>query len=213
MNNIRIMGEGQISGAAYGKVSVMGKAVSDEPIFCEKLNIMGEADVKSNIKAGFVKLSGEMRIDGKADFEQARIMGVVRSAGSWRCGTLKLLGELYSDGGCYNEHVTVRGVINAKGLFSADYALFRCRYPSLFEEMGGQSLRVFRPWYNRLAGGFTVTADSMEFDDIDIDYVKAGTVRGHNIKIGQHCEIDLVEYSGTLTVYQGARIGQQVKIG
>jgi len=212
MNNARVMGEGHISGASYGKISVMGKAFIDEPVFCERLRIMGETEVKSDIKASFVKLRGEMKIDGKADFEQARIMGVVRSEGGWRCGTLKLWGELHSSGDCYSEHITVRGVISAKGLFSADYALFKGKYPSFFEDMGGQSLRVFCPWYSRLSSGFAVTAKNIEFDDIDIDYVKADTVRGHDIKIGRHCEIGLVEYSGTLTVCDGARIERQVKL-
>lgn len=58
---------------------------------------------------------------------------------------------------------------------------------------------------------FTLEVETIEGEDIDLESTKAELVRGRNVVIGAGCEIERVEYSGTLTVDKAAKVGEQVK--
>jgi hypothetical protein len=59
---------------------------------------------------------------------------------------------------------------------------------------------------------FTLEVETIEGEEIDIEGTKADLVRGRNVVIGSGCEIERVEYSGTLTVDKTAKVEEQVKI-
>ena len=49
-------------------------------------------------------------------------------------------------------------------------------------------------------------AELLEGDNIDIDYAHIRTVRGNNVTVGANCEIELIEYTGVLTVDKNANV-------
>ena len=55
-------------------------------------------------------------------------------------------------------------------------------------------------------------AELIEGEEIDLQATKAGVVRGRNVVIGPGCEIERVEYSGSLMVAPEAKVGEQVKV-
>ena len=50
----------------------------------------------------------------------------------------------------------------------------------------------------------------IEGDELDLESVKANTVRGRNVRIREGCVIDKVEYSDTIKVEAGASVGEQL---
>jgi len=52
----------------------------------------------------------------------------------------------------------------------------------------------------------------IEGEEIDLQATKAGVVRGRNVVIGPGCEMERVEYSGSLMVAPEAKVGEQVKV-
>jgi hypothetical protein len=57
-----------------------------------------------------------------------------------------------------------------------------------------------------------LVTDTIEGDDIYLEYVKAKVVRGNNIEIGPDCEIDLIEYKNTLKQHESSRVGNSRKV-
>lgn len=57
----------------------------------------------------------------------------------------------------------------------------------------------------------TLEVDTIEGDEIYLEYTKASVVRGKNITIGPGCEIEKVEYSDSLEVDEEAHVVKQEK--
>ena len=55
-------------------------------------------------------------------------------------------------------------------------------------------------------------AELIEGEEIDLQATRAELVRGRNVVIGPGCEIERVEYSGSLMVDPSAKVEQQAKI-
>ena len=55
-------------------------------------------------------------------------------------------------------------------------------------------------------------AESIEGDEISIEYTSAKTVTGKDVKIGEGCEIELLQYSENAEISPKAKIGRCEKI-
>ena len=55
-------------------------------------------------------------------------------------------------------------------------------------------------------------SESIEGDEIIIEHTNAKTVTGRNVKIGEKCEIGLVQYSESIEISPKAKIGRCEKI-
>ncbi|MED2041404.1 cytoplasmic protein, partial [Bacillus wiedmannii] len=60
--------------------------------------------------------------------------------------------------------------------------------------------------------GMQLEAELLEGDNIDIDYAHIKTVRGNNVTVGANCEIELIEYTGVLTVDKSANVKEMKQI-
>ena len=58
----------------------------------------------------------------------------------------------------------------------------------------------------------SVVTDTIEADEVDLESTRARIVRGVNIRIGKGCEIDRIEYSGTIEHEPSAVIREIVQI-
>lgn len=61
-------------------------------------------------------------------------------------------------------------------------------------------------------GAGTLEAELIEGDKIELEWTKAKTVRGENLKIGEGCEVARVEYYQELEVHPEAKIGEKIKL-
>ncbi len=208
----RIVGEATLSGGQHDDVSVVGECKVTEDVFCQGLNVVGEMDSAKNLTATELHIVGNLKSGGDCTAQSARVRGEIRVKGHWKSGHLKLTGALTVGGDCESETVDVRGTLCVGGLFSADRAEFVTAKTSVLHDMGGKTLYVRRMFPVFPTGRKLLEADTVEFDEADIDYVKAQVLRGHNLIVGRHCAIGTVEYTGTLTVAPGASVGSSSKI-
>ena len=90
-----------------------------------------------------------------------------------------------------------------------------------FNEIGAGSVIINKSVeasvWQRLVGMFTgrgdcVEGNAIEADTIQVTGAKIGVLRGHHIEVGPACEIDLIEYTGDISVHDDARVGQIKKI-
>lgn len=216
--SIHISGSGVIDGEVDCKneihISGSGKIVKD--IKCDSLHISGAAKAAS-VKAREVHISGSCATEGRIDADDIKISGVM-SAGGDICG----------------EKVEVSGGIKTSHLLSGETVDIRFgSYNCSIGEIGGGVITV-RPgdYINRSFGGLfefrwkrsdgymssgkksshTINIGSIEGDDITIQDCIVDTIRGTKVTILSGCEVKRVEYSGELTVDDGARVLEQIKI-
>ncbi|WP_216828547.1 hypothetical protein [Alkalihalobacterium elongatum] len=66
---------------------------------------------------------------------------------------------------------------------------------SRINEFGGETIKVGSKSINVYKGPHRLEANIIEGDNIFLEHTTAKVVRGKNVVIGAHCQIDLVEYS------------------
>lgn len=117
----------------------------------------------------------------------------------------KVNGQATIDGNCEVDTFSSEGQFTIGGLLSADEININIHGTCRAKEIGGQTIKVRHRsgTFSRLfktVFGLQLEAELLEGDNIDIDYAHIRTVRGNNVTVGANCEIELIEYTGVLTV-------------
>lgn len=217
-DSMHISGSGKIEGEVDCKneVQISGSGRIDKDLRCGSLHISGSAKA-ANIKAGEVRISGSCSTEGKIEADNIRISGVL-SAGGDICGE-----TVEVSGGIKTSHLLSGETVNIK------FGSYNCS----IGEIGGGTITV-RPgdYINRSFGGMfefvwkrsdgyassgrrsghTIRIGSIEGDDITIQDCIVDTVRGTKVTILSGCEVKRVEYSGELTIEDGAAVLEQIKL-
>ena len=69
------------------------------------------------------------------------------------------------------------------------------------------------PLLSKLLGRNALSVDeSIEGDEVSLEYVSAPLVTGRVVAIGEGCYIDTVRYSEEVEIHPGARVGNCEKI-
>ncbi|MCL1918129.1 MAG: hypothetical protein FWG14_07425 [Peptococcaceae bacterium] len=237
LNDIRIIGESNIGEGPFGLVRILGEANAQDDLVCRELRVTGEVKAGKNLTCqnarivGEVEIRGgctiqtatiigEMEVGGNCMAQNASVIGEVKVAGDWQSSMADVRGRLSVKGQCASETITVQGSLNVEGLLNFDLAEIISNHPSRIQELGGRRIVVRKPKmdWKRLwiipPNPFRIVileAQSIEADDIDIDYTTAAVVRGSRVRIGENCRIGKVEYSESLIVENGADIGEREK--
>lgn len=61
-------------------------------------------------------------------------------------------------------------------------------------------------------GFASLKTTSIEADSVELENTTADTVRAVDVTLGDGCDIGTVEYSGTLTVSEKAKVGNVIKL-
>lgn len=215
-DSMHISGSGKIEGEVDCKneVHISGSGKIEKDIRCDSLHISGAAKA-ANVKAREVRISGSCSTEGKIEADDIKISGVI-SAGGDICG----------------ETVEVSGGIKTEHLLSGERVDIKFgAYNCSIGEIGGGTISVRPGDINRTFGGlldfirkgtngsasgrrsgFTAKIGSIEGDDITIQDCIVDTIRGTKVTILSGCEVKRVEYSGELTIEDGATVLEQVKL-
>lgn len=214
--NLHAAEEIHISGSlkAQGNVETEGE-----------LHVSGSASVEGDLRGGKeIHLSGGGRC-------QKLIGGEVRISGAVTCQSLtaqhaKLSGGFKVEGDLQADQVKISGAGRIEGLLTADEIQIAVGYRPesvVIGSIGGSRLTIQRGDGGALnllelvlslkpLGKGSVVVDTIEADEIDIVSTKAQVVRGQQVKIGEGCEIERVEYSESYAADPSARVGEAVKI-
>ncbi|WP_018661661.1 polymer-forming cytoskeletal protein [Heyndrickxia acidiproducens] len=231
--NLIINGVGSSNGGTFQTVAVSGKSTVNSDIECEVLESNGVASFKGNIVSQTVRINGTTTIAGSLDTEKISIEGVAKIkkdvtaaalqisgsgsfGGTVRCDSIKIEGRAAIAENCEAETVYIRGPVKIGGELNADHILLEPFGRCTIQEIGGQSITVkkdasFSSWLKPFFPT-TLSVNSIEGDEIDLEVTAAKVVRGRNVKIGKKCEVDLVEYTGTFQKDDGATVKKSRKI-
>ncbi|MBO5842399.1 MAG: polymer-forming cytoskeletal protein, partial [Clostridia bacterium] len=179
----------------------------DKDIITKSLHVSGALNTDGNIIAtDLVHLSGGMNIEG-----------------SLKCGTLEVHGGLNVDEDIEAESASIHGSISCDGLLNAETLEINTKDGCVIGSIGGSRITARytkRKFFNNLitihikdkrVNGIEVQ-QSVEGDEIDIEYVICPRVSGRTVKIGEGCEIELLQYSESYEIHEKAKVGKIEKI-
>lgn len=233
--DLTINGFGSSGGGSFGKVTLNGSGKVNGDVDCLEFESNGHGTVNGNITSqkirmnGYGKLNGSVKstvsvqIDGKGYIEKNATVkkmttnGFVTIGGPVKGHEFVLNGNAKINGDCEVELFKADGAFKINGLLSADQIHIKAHGHCQAEEIGGQDIRVrfqksgvlkFLKHFISLK----LETRLIEGNTIELENTHAKVVRGENIIIGPNCEIELVEYTGTLKNLKGSKIKESKKI-
>jgi cytoskeletal protein CcmA (bactofilin family) len=230
-NDTKIAGAGTITGGRYGNIMIAGAGTVRGDIDALDLRVNGSADIVGNVKAtslvvsgtatfngdiasGPVAINGTSDVHGSIEGKLVKVAGTVTVDGPISAQRVEIRGSARIGGDVEAESFDARGVFSIGGLLNAGDVKVRLYGGSDARDIGGETIDVredtqwaFLPFF----GERNLTADTIEGDTIYLENTRAKVVRGADVEIGPDCEIDLVEYTGSLKGATGVRASRKVE--
>ena len=231
--NAKIAGVGDVSGGSYAEVSIAGAGTVLGDIDVTALKIAGTGNIQGRVTANAVTVSGnanfasdiqagELTVNGTAEVlggigaGNFKVAGVCTVSGSVNAQKLEIRGTTKIGGDVQAESFDAQGVFSIGGLLNAGTVKIRLYGGCDARDIGGERIDVAlgKPWaFLPFFGERNLTADSIEGDVVVLENTRAKVVRGGDVRIGTGCEIDLVEYTGTLVGSDGVKASRKVSAG
>jgi len=239
--NGSMTGSLDVAGYLFNKVTVNGSLAVRGDMDCNGLLINGSFSDRGTLKTKNGTVNGEAVIHGGLDSARIKVNGQLRVDGDARVKDLSLNGMARVDGGLTSERVRLRGNIDVKkdctaesfdskgvfvigGLLNSSVIRARIYCECSAKEIGGDKIEIKRvPWtlFNRflsyMAPGMDfaghLATDTIEGDEIYVEYTSAKTIRGGSVTIGKGCDIGLVEYKNSFAQDKSSQVKEHVKTG
>lgn len=223
--NVTINGDGNIVGDLHCvEMHVNGVCSCTANVTLERGKIRGNTDIEGNLEAGRLKVAGNLTIGGHTTVKDLTLQGIGTIKNSLTAEKIDLFGAINVDGDCNAEVITSKGSWNIAGLLNAGHIELNLHWKSQLQEIGGEKITIKRGTDIALvkmiksmflqtdfyAGQLSV--ETIEGDDIYLEYTEAAVVRGNNVTIGPGCQIDLVEYKNNFQQANDAEVHTQRKI-
>ncbi|MBQ4547516.1 MAG: polymer-forming cytoskeletal protein [Oscillospiraceae bacterium] len=205
-----------------GKMETSGAFKNVGTIKTKEFEASGSAKNCGNFTADTIDVSGAFKVEGNCvSAVEAEISGGCGIEGNLKAAELEVDGGLKVTGDLEAEKAEIHGGISCGGLINAEelYIELSNTVDSKAESIGGSRITIENSGRNRIFGFFSgrkkgvmKVAESIEGDDINVEYTSAKTVTGKNVVIGDKCEIELVQYSENVEISPKAKIGKCEKI-
>jgi len=237
--DMTINGSGEVGGGQYRDITINGSGVINGEVNCRRLTINGSGRVNGLVTGGAVTIHGAGKLDrlqqvdalhihgagtiqDDSSVKELQVDGTASFQHSITAEGVEIHGALTVHGDCTAEHFTARGGFAIDGLLNADTIEIILHGDCRAREIGGSTIRAALP--KHVAGldkllhaltnhRHTLTADTIEGDDIQLEQTTAKVVRGKRIVLGAGCNIDLVEYSESFEASKEAQVQAQTKVG
>ncbi|WP_312109441.1 polymer-forming cytoskeletal protein [Brevibacillus reuszeri] len=229
-----IQGSTNTSGGVYNLVNVQGFGKITGNVECRELRCAGHVTISGDVLSSFGKVEGNASISGKVemdtlevygqvdingdvDFTKLRVDGSAKVHGSLTGEEIKVRGFLKTTGDCEAEVFVGKGAFSVGGLLNAGRIEVHLHGGCEAREIGGEHIEVRKAGSSTLGKllkhifNNTLSVDTVEGDEIYLEYTRAKVVRGNNIVIGPGCEIDLVEYATDLRYDPSSQIKEQMR--
>ena len=239
--DIRMSGSGVVAPGEYEEVIVSGSCKIEGPVRCGRLRCSGSVHGSGKIEcAGTAEFSGSTHLDGEleaasvvcsgsfscADLRasgSAELSGSARLSGGVSGGSVHIGGSTTLEGDIEGESVRIGGAIETPGMINGETVeIFPGR--SSVGAVGGGRITVRGtgigraekrrfPFFRKVKENIeTLTVrDSIEGDEIELEYTVCPQVTGKRVTIGSGCRIDRVCYSEECTVAPDATVGELIK--
>lgn len=229
--NGRIAGAGDLVGGTYGDITIAGAGNVRGDIDAITFRVAGVGDVAGNLTATTLNVSGTATVNGDVHVGTLSVSGTGEMRGNVTAEILKVAGSATIGGRLDAQRVEIRGtvrvggdvqaeVFDAQGVFSVNGLLnagnvdIRLYGGCDARDIGGERIEVAlgKKWaWIPFLGESNLTADTIEGDVVILENTRAKVVRGHDVRIGYGCEIDLVEYTGSFAGSSGVRASRKVE--
>jgi cytoskeletal protein CcmA (bactofilin family) len=197
VTSLMVAGNGDLQGKVVATtVTVNGAATFTGDVQANEFTVNGTADLRAGLGAGSLKVSGSCTVAGSVNAQRMDVRGFVKIGGDVQA-------EVFES----------QGVFSVKGLLNAGTVTVKLYGGCDARDIGGETIdiRLGTSWaFLPFLGERNLTADSIEGDKVYLENTRAKVVRGANVEIGPSCEIDLVEYTGTLTGSAGVVASRKV---
>lgn len=217
-NNLNIYAEGTITGGKYDNIKVYGSADITGEVEADSISVFGSTDFKGKCKFNKMKILGACDFKDFVEVKEADIKGACDFFHDVKVEYLKVFGavdfkktvfrakEVTIHGAVevFNleaDAIEVNGVIECKEQLNGDVINITTLKGSKINEMVGTSITVKpKPSRQNFFLTFTtaskkhVEVNTIEGDNIYLEYVNCEVVRGNNIEIGPNCNIKSIEY-------------------
>lgn len=215
-DSVHISGAGNVGGGEYENISISGSGKVTSDVRCQSFGNSGSVHICGNVEcSGEFKIAGSGRVDGDIKCGSCHLAGAAKVKSIEANGELEFAGSFIADGNVSGEKVTIAGATNANGLINGDEIRITFDGNGVkANEIGGGIIKIAPKgvrWFSKKKIKHSEIG-TIEGDDISLELVKADVVRGANIKIGDGCEIEKVEYSESLEISENAHVDCQVKI-
>ena len=218
--DMKISGAGAIGAGEYDNVRISGSAKGEGLIRCKSFHASG------SFSGGEIECSEDFHVSGAGKFagniraKEIHVSGAIKTEGSVKGKEIKLSGAIKTGSDVEAEEIKINGEINCGGLINSErlYVNLDSTASSTAENIGGSKITIEKGksggFFCRLLkkSGKFIVSESIEGDEISIEYTSAKTVTGRNVKIGEKCEIGLVQYSESIEISPKAKIGKCEKI-
>lgn len=228
-------GSANVSGNVYceGDAHCSGAGHFNGAFECKELHASGACRISKNLKCTAAHFSGASKVGGSVECENGRFSGATEVAGDITFKDLRMSGVSKILGNASGDNAIISGITEIGGLLNAENIeiIINCNEVNLhrslvnIKEIGCTNITVtprtadVGSLFGRFFGkSFAqnprplIQSEVIEGDEVNICYTKAKSVRGRNVRIGDGCEIERVEYSGSIEIAEGAKVGEQVKI-
>ena len=210
--DMRIAGRGTVPAGEYDKVSLSGSGRLFGEVRCNNFSASGTSKGESITCAERFKVSGASSFSGTFKAKN------VRTAGSFSCDgdliaqeQLHASGSLRVGGDVQAKSVCIAGGLECNGALCAKEAELQADKQMSLGSIAGGTVRVRRKAVSIFLKRRVRVTTAIEGDTLDLEYVTAPRVTGHNIIIGKGCRIDLVQHSGEIQISPKATVGKVEK--
>ncbi len=226
-NAVKISGSGKIVGDIDCKeVKISGSGKIEGNIHTIELKTSGSSRLNGDVTAKEIEISGSTKVEGNVIVEDMTVSGSSKFLQDITCKEFEVNGSSQVEGNvsgrevtsngllkimndCDVHHLKSRGSIHIDGALNASQVDIGLDFKSTIKSISGDtitvkqysSINIIKQIINFfLQREDFLLSDTIEGKDIHLEHTKAKLVRGHNIVIGKKCEIEKVEYTGSLSI-------------
>lgn len=216
--HLTLMGLGKGAGGHYDRVRIDGMGTINGDLVCNEFMCNGKSTLNGGLQAAQADVQGTARFRGPVESGRLHVSGYVKCTGSVSAEDIEVEGKLKAGGFCQAERFSARGSFRIGGLLNAGTVKIELYGGGQAKEIGGDTIHVSKKYnsMDRFFGLFfpsnRLRTDTIEGDDIYLEYTDARVVRGNRVNIGLGCRIGLVEYSGDYRETGPTRVREHRKV-
>lgn len=220
--DLRLSGVNGAAGGVYGNVVLEGVSKIHGDVKTNTFRVDGLLTLEGGLIAETVDGNGKLKVNGALQSFSLSLDGMLTIGGKLECENCTVNGGLTVKKDGEVERFTGEGFFKVEGLLSAGTLDFNMQGQCKAQEIGVENLKVRQSGskvWGKLFGGVIpmfkaeLVTDSIEGNQLDLEYTQANVVRGDVVILGPGCHIGLVEYGTRLSVHPDAVVGREMKRG
>ena len=183
----------------------------------ESVALTGVINITSSIASGDMTIEGVGTIHGHVDAARVGVNGTIKASGSVKSTDFSLHGLGKIAGDLVADRVEVNGSLSVVGMINAENIDIKMVNGCSAREVCGGSLTLRKNASANILEIITAKRNfqcqSIECDDVDIEWANVDSVSGVMVKIGPNCNIGRLEYADGFYADPSSKIREIVKRG